>query len=202
VSMSWFKNLVEHVSGRTKDPAAVARAAQLREFKAAVARGLDGDRATLDTLLQMPTSMGLPDDEVELEVEAVQGALDLLALRDAVAREGLPVVEHQHKALATERCHFLASAFLANDGGDRTGRLFLTHRRLVFVSSPMIALSWSGIAVINQNARDLIVVPVAKETLYQFRCNSFSDARRGAFIAQLLKRGNNGTGADAPRAPQ
>ena len=200
--MSWFKLLADRMRGRPTDPAAIARAAKVREFKAAVARGLDGDRATLDALLEMPATLGLPDDEVELEVEAVQGALDLLALRDAVARDGLPVVEHQHKALSTERCHFLASAFLANDGGDRTGRLFLTHRRLVFVSSPMIALSWSGIATINQNARDLIVVPVAKETLYQFRCNSFSDARRGAFIAQQLKRGNNGTGAGVPPDPR
>lgn len=193
--MSWLKSLVGRFGG-VKDPAAAARAAQVRAFQAAVARDLEGDRAALEALLRMPSELALPDDEIELEVETVQGALDLLALRDAIAQEGLPLIAHQHKALGEDRCHFLASAFLANDGGDRTGRLFLTHRRLVFLSTPMIALTWGSITTIEQRARDLIVVPAGKDTLYQFRCNSFSDARCGAFIAQRLKRGNTGTAGD------
>jgi hypothetical protein len=195
--MSWLKSLMGRM-GATSDPISAARAAQIQSFKATVTRDLEtADRATLEALLRLPVELGLPDDEIELEVEAVQGALELLALREKAVREGLPVVQHQHKALGQDRCHFGASAFLANDSLDRTGRLFLTNRRLVFVSSPMITLSWSAVASIDQQARDLIVIPVARDTLYQFRCNSFSDARCGAFIAQLLKRGSNGMAADA-----
>lgn len=197
MSTSWLKSLVGRF-GAKKDPAAEARAAQVRAFKAAVARDLEGGRAALEGLLRMPQELGLPDDEVELDVESVQGALDLLALRETLAQQGLPLVEHQHKALGEDRCHFRAAAFLANDAGDRTGRLFLTHRRLVFLSTPMIALPWSAIITIDHRARDIVIVPTAQETLYQFRCNSFSDARCGAFIAQQLKRGNSAKAGDAP----
>jgi hypothetical protein len=204
VSTSWFKGLMQRFGGGARvDPAARERAERVKAFRTAVARDLErGDRTVLEALLRMPAEMGLPDEDVELEIESVQGAVDLLTLREAVASAGLPVVEHQHKALGADRCHFRASAFLANDGLDRTGRLFLTNRRLVFVSSPMIALSWSAVASIGQDARDLIVTPTKGDSVYQFRCNSFSDARCGAFIAQTLKRGNSATAADDPRVPR
>ncbi len=203
MSTSWFKSLVERFGGKTADPAAEARAAQLRAFRAAIARDLRDDpspedRAALEALLRVPEEQGLPDDEVELETEALQGALDVIALKEAVARAGLPVIEHQHRALGVDRVHFVASAFLASDGSDRTGRLFLTHRRLVFVTTPMVALSWGGILSIDQQARDLVITTTGRDTLYQFRCNSFSDARCGAFIARQLKRGNNATPAGDP----
>jgi hypothetical protein len=203
VSTSWFKSLVDRFGGKAADPAAEARAAQVRAFKAAVARDLGddpspGDRAALEALLRLPEEQDLPDDEVELQVEALQGALDVIALKESVAREGLPLIEHQHRALGEDRVHFRASAFLASDGSDRTGRLFLTHRRLVFVTTPIVALSWSGILSIEQQARDLVITTTGRDTLYQFRCNSFSDARCGAFIARQLKRGNTATAADVP----
>ncbi len=198
MSTSWFKSLVGRFGGKTADPAAAARAAQVRAFRAAVARDLRDDpspedRAALEALLRMPDEQGLPGDEVELETEALQGALDVIALKEAVATGGLPVIEHQHRALGADRVHFLASAFLASDGSDRTGRLFLTNRRLVFVTTPMVAVSWGGILSIDQQARDLVITTTGRDTLYQFRCNSFSDARCGAFIARQLKRGNTAT---------
>jgi hypothetical protein len=198
VSTSWFKSLIGRFNGKNADPAAAARAAQVREFRAAVARDLRDDpsledRAALEALLRMPDEQGLPGDEVELETEALQGALDVIALKEAVATGGLPVIEHQHRALGADRVHFLASAFLASDGSDRTGRLFLTNRRLVFVTTPMVAVSWGGILSIDQKARDLVIMTTGRDTLYQFRCNSFSDARCGAFIARQLKRGNTAT---------
>lgn len=205
--MTWFKSLVDRLSGQTPDPAEAARAAQLASFQARVARDLartDIEPDALQALLRLPAELGLPDEEVELEIERVHGALDLMALRTATARDGLPIVEHQHKAVGTDRCHFRASASLANDGADRTGRLFLTERRLVFVTSPMIALSWGAIGTIEQDERDLIVTPVTRTTIYQFRCNSFSEAQCGAFIAQLLKqpRGNSATAAGDPPSPR
>ena len=203
MSTSWFKSLVDRFGGKNADPAAEARAAQIRAFRAAVTRDLredpsPEDRAALEALLRMPEEQGLPDDEVELETEALQGALDVITLKETVAKGGLPVIEHQHRALGADRVHFLASAFLASDGSDRTGRLFLTNRRLVFVTTPMVALSWSGILSIDQQSRDLVITTTGRDTLYQFRCNSFSDARCGAFIARQLKRGNSATAAGDP----
>ena len=203
MSTSWFKSLVDRFGGKAADPEAEARAARLRAFRAAVKRDLRDDpsaedRAALEALLRMPDEQGLPADEVELETEALQGALDVITLKETVAREGLPVIEHQHRALGADRVHFLASAFLASDGSDRTGRLFLTNRRLVFVTTPMVTVSWGGILSIEQQARDLVIATTGRDTLYQFRCNSFSDARCGAFIAKQLKRGNTGTATGDP----
>lgn len=207
MSTSWFKSLVDRFGGKPADPAAEARAAQVRAFRAAVTRDLRDDpapedRAALEALLRMPDEQGLPGDEVELETEALQGALDVITLKETVAAGGLPVIEHQHRALGADRVHFLASAFLASDGSDRTGRLFLTNRRLVFVTTPMVALSWSGILSIEQKSRDLVVMTTGRDTLYQFRCNSFSDARCGAFIARQLKRGSSATPGGDPPSPR
>src|SRR5688572_27192705 len=72
VSTSWFKSLVDRFSGNNADPAAAARAAQVRAFRAAVVRDLRDDpspedRAALEALLRVPEEQGLPGDEVELE---------------------------------------------------------------------------------------------------------------------------------------
>jgi hypothetical protein len=203
VSTSWFKSLVDRFGGKPADPAAEARAGQVRAFKAAVMRDLrddpePGDRPALQALLRQPEEQGLSDDEVELEVEALQGGIDVIALKESVARDGLPLIAHQHRALGDDRVHFIASAFLASDGSDRTGRLFLTHRRLVFVTTPMVSLTWGGVVSIEQQSRDLVIGMAGREQFYQFRCNSFSDARCGAFIAKQLKRGNSATAAGVP----
>jgi hypothetical protein len=173
------------------------------EFRTEVARGIDaaiasGDRAPLDALLRKPAELGLSDEDVELEVEALHGAIDAIGLRDAVAREGLPVVEHQHKALGEDRCHFVASVFLASDGSDRTGRLFLTDRRVLFLSTPVMSLSWGSIASIEAEQRDLVIVPTSRGVAHRFRCNSFSDARCGEVIARTIKQQASGAYSSPP----
>jgi hypothetical protein len=155
-------------------------------------------RDALEALLRKPAELGVPEEEVELEVEAIQGALDALSLRESIAqaRGELPVVEHQHKALGDDRCHFLASVFLASDASsDRTGRLFLTNRRLLFLATPMLSLTWGGIASVDAEARDLVIASTARGVVYRFRCNSFSDARCAVVIARALKNG----GGSSPR---
>lgn len=136
----------------------------------------------------MPAALGIAEEEVELEIEMVQGSLDLLALRERLARDGLPVVEHQHKALGADRCHFRCSAYTVDEAGHRPGRLFLTHRRVIFLASPLLAVPWSAAVSIEDDERDIIVSTVTPGVAYRFHCNSFSDARCGALIAQTLMK--------------
>ncbi|MGH9159213.1 MAG: hypothetical protein ACRD2X_04425 [Vicinamibacteraceae bacterium] len=150
--------------------------------------GLAGDRETLERLLQMPAALGIAEEEVELEIEMVQGALDRLALEERLLRDGLPVLEHQHKALGADRCHFLCSAFTVDEAGHRPGRLFLTHRRLIFLASPLFALPWSAATSIDDEDRNIVVSTVTRGVTYRFHCNSFSDARCGVLIARTLMR--------------
>jgi hypothetical protein len=186
MTASWWTKITGGWRGRTNG----ARPSEaLRRYRADVRAAVSGalDRATLELLLQRPASDGLADDDVELEVEALQGARDLLDLQDRVAREGLPVVPHQHKTLAGERCAFIASVSLADDAAQRTGRLFLTEKRLVFVATPLVALPWGAINRIVDDGRDLIVAAPGRGALHRFRCNSFADARCGRWLAERLR---------------
>ena len=190
MTSSWWRKLVGGGRGnggeRPSEP--------LRRYRTDVKAALSGalDRTAIDALLQRPAAEGLSDDDVELEVEALHGAIDLLELQARVAREGLPVVPHQHKALAGERCAFIASVSLADDSAQRTGRLFLTNKRLVFVSTPLVALPWGAINRIVDDARDLIVAAPGRGALHRFRCNSFADARCGRWLAERLREEANG----------
>ncbi|MPZ17562.1 MAG: hypothetical protein GEV06_06595 [Luteitalea sp.] len=186
MSLSWLKSYSRRWRGQT---GADARdSGPHRQFRAAVQEGLAGDRTTLEGLLQMPGALGIADEEVELELEMVQGALDLLALKESLVRDGLPVLEHQHKALGADRCHFRCSAFTVDESGHRPGRLFLTHRRVIFLASPLLAVPWSAALSINDEERDIVVSTVTPGVAYRFHCNSFSDARCGVLIAQTLMR--------------
>jgi hypothetical protein len=188
MAASWWKKLAggwgERDNGRGH-----SGSESLRRFRADVKTALAGalDRTAIDGLLQRPAADGLTDDDVELEVEALHGAVDLLELQARVAREGLPVVPHQHKALAGERCAFIASVSLADEATQRTGRLFLTDKRLVFVSTPLVALPWGAVNRIADDGRDLIVVAPGRGAFHRFRCNSFADARCGRWLAERLR---------------
>jgi hypothetical protein len=197
VARAWLKALTQRLRGGDRESGAQRDArSRAKAFRAEVRQAIDaGDRAALEALFRKPVESGIPEEDVELELEAVHGALDALTLRDAVQRGGLPVVEHQHKALGGDRCHYVASVFLANDGSDRTGRLFLTNRRLLFLASPLLSLSWGSIASVEAEHRDLVVASTARGVLYRFRCNSFSDARCGEVIARALKNGNRAADA-------
>jgi hypothetical protein len=198
VAPGWFESLTRTLRGGNAQTEAQKRAKAFRED---VREALENSptRDELQTLLCRPAELGLPEEDVELEIEALQGALDALTLRDAIVQGGgaLPVVEHQHKALGEDRCHFVASAFLASEASDRTGRLFLTDRRLLFLATPLLSLSWGSILSIDAEARDLVIASTARGVVYRFRCNSFSDARCAVVIAQALK--NGGSPGSSPR---
>jgi hypothetical protein len=200
VAPAWFKAVTDRLrgggeAGRAQRQAQRDTAHRASEFRSEVHAAIgqaagEGERARLEALLRKPAEVGLPDEEVELELETLHGALDAIALRDTIARDGLPVVEHQHKALGDDRCYFRAAVFLASDGSDRTGRLFLTDRRVVFLSAPLVSLSWGGVASVEAEHRDLIVSSTSRGVLYRFRCNSFSDARCAEVIARAIKTPN------------
>jgi hypothetical protein len=188
MAASWWKKLAGGWGERSNGAGRVT-SEPLRRFRADVKTALAGalDRAAIDGLLQRPAAEGLSEDDVELEVEALHGAVDLLDLQARVERDGLPVIAHQHKALAGERCAFIASVSLADEATQRTGRLFLTDRRLVFVSTPLVALPWGAIQRIVDDGRDLIVAAPGRGALHRFRCNSFADARCGRWLAERLR---------------
>jgi hypothetical protein len=151
------------------------------------ARQADG-RAALERLRARPAELGLSDDEADLELELLEGLVEVETLKELAAGGAtLPVVETNHRALAGEPCHFAAPASRPDVAGDGGGKLFLTPRRLVYIGASPVTLSWAHVTGVDAAARD-IVVRARPERHLSFRCNSYVDALRGAWIAGQLLR--------------
>jgi hypothetical protein len=95
-------------------------------------------------------------------------------------------------------CHFIAPASMPDDPAQPSGRLLLTNARAIFVGGARgITVPWHAIAQQLQTDRDIVLVRSDGAALYRFRCNSFDDALRGAFIAGRLRRKEEGKGERA-----
>jgi hypothetical protein len=145
------------------------------------------DAAGLTSLEARLDALGLPDDDIEIEREMLEGARDLLRLRSDVDSAGLPVVETGHRVIGTDRCHFSAPVSMPDDAAQAAGRLLLTGVRAVFVGGARTtALPWHAVGEVVQSERDIVLIRKDREHVYRFRCNTFTDAVCGTFLAQRL----------------
>jgi hypothetical protein len=130
------------------------------------------------------------EEDIEIEREMLGGLRDLLDLTKAANRSGLPVVQTGHRVVGTEVCHFSAPVSMPDDGGQPSGRLLLTSRRAIFVGGARgVTVPWHAVGKTLQVDRDLVLIRRDREELHRFRCNSFSDAFRGAFMVRELVAG-------------
>jgi hypothetical protein len=132
-------------------------------------------------------ALGLPEDDIEVEREMLDALRDVNALRRQIEVAALPVVETGHRVIGTDRCHFTAPASMPDDPAQPSGRLLLTDRRAVFAcGSRAISLPWHSIGEVRRFERDVVLVGRSREQMYRFRCNTFTDATRGVFLAGRL----------------
>lgn len=115
-------------------------------------------------------------------------ALDaLLAAIEQHAQSGLPVISTSHHIVFTDTCHFTAPASMPDEPGQPGGRLLLTSTRAIFVGGPAPTIRpWHATAEVARTGRDLLLVRRAEDAGVRFRCNTFADAVRAAFIARHL----------------
>ena len=145
----------------------------------------DDDR--LHTLRIELESWRAGEEDIEVEREMLEGGRDLIELTKAVRQSGLPVVETGHRVVGTDVCHFTAPSSMPDEAGQPSGRLLLTSNRAIFVGGGRAtAIPWHAIGRTLQAERDVVLVRADREQLYRFRCNSFSDAFRSAFIGREL----------------
>ncbi len=173
---------------------------RVRSFRAEVftARS-SADAEELARLRARPAALGLTDDDVALELEIVEGLLDVIALKEA-AEKGmtLPAIATSHRALAGETCRYVAPASRPDAPNDPGGKLFFTDRRIVYLGSPSVTIAWAHVVDVRDVDRDL-VVRVRPEAARTFRCNSYTDTLRGSWIASqiLVKAKEQGPGTGA-----
>jgi hypothetical protein len=142
--------------------------------------GIQRLRADLDALGRAP-------DDIEIELEMLDALHAAAELAAAVRQTGLPRVATGHRVVGLESCHYTAPASMPDEPGQPGGRLLLTSGRAIFVGGAnRIATPWHSIGNATHVERDVLLVRADREQLYRFRCNSYSDALRGAFIAREL----------------
>jgi hypothetical protein len=150
-------------------------------------------RARLDTL-------ALSADDKEIELEMLDALDELLQLRAEVERGELPVVETGHRVVGTESCHFSAPVSMPDDDAQPSGRLLLTSTKAIFVGGARTTtVPWHAIGEAVHNDRDLLLIRKDRQHLYRFRCNTFADALRSAFLAQRLAAARQGNASRPTR---
>jgi hypothetical protein len=141
---------------------------------------LRGLRARLDQLAP-------PDGDLEIEREMLEGLEHLVEFAAAVGRDGLPAIATGHRAVGRDVCHFTAPVSMPDDPAQPSGRLLLTNARAIFLGGARgVTVAWHTVKQSLQTDRDLILIRADGSALYRFRCNSFEDALRAAFIARRL----------------
>lgn len=151
------------------------------------ARPVGADAASVRDLRAQLDQLHASDDDLEIEREMLEGLDHLVQFASTVAEHGLPAISTGHRVVGTDICHFSAPASMPDDPSQPSGRLLLTHARAVFVGGARgVTVPWHAVARTLHSDRDLVLVRVDGEALYRFRCNSFEDVLRAAFIARRL----------------
>lgn len=156
------------------------------EWAAAVATEDPGRIADLRLSLD---ALGLTADDLEIEMEMIEGLTALSAVAARLREGDLPVVETGHRVVGSDVCHFSAPASIPDDPAQPGGRVILTGRRAIFAGGGRAtSIAWHQIVEVLQTERDLLFILNDRETAHRFRFNSFADALSGAALSRHLAR--------------
>lgn len=177
--MTWWRRWL----GRTTSPTEAARNSWRTAWAAAAAQP---DRARIDALTAELDALHLPEEEIELEREMIDGLSAAFEQQARLEAGELPVLESGHRVIGAETCHFSAPVFMPDEPSQPAGRLLFTPVRAVFVGGGKPTnIPWHSIGDVHHNARDVLLIRVDREHLYRFRTNSYADA---LCAVQLVRR--------------
>ena len=149
----------------------------------------DPDAATAAALRARLEAAGPDDERYEIEREMLEGLEAVLELGNTVAARGPETIVTGHRAVGADRCYFSAPVSLPDDPGQPSGTLLLTNLRAIFIGgSRAVTVPWHAVGRSFPQNRDLVLIRTDREDLHRFRCNSFADAMRAAFLARHLSK--------------
>lgn len=177
--------LFSWLTGRSERPGRANP--KLLDWRSEWARTVEQPTAdAAERLAEALDALGFNEEDIEVEREMLDGLRELLDLRRSVD-SGLPILETGHRVIGTDRCHFSAPVSMPDEDAQPSGRLLLTSTRAVFVGGARTAsIPWHAVGQARHEQRDIILIRKNRENLYRFRCNSFADALRGAFLSRQL----------------
>lgn len=174
----WFKRAKK----KDNDPLAAWRAAWMRAIEHDSSVEPHALREQLD-------QVAAPGQDVEVELEMVDGLETLRALQRAAAGGSLPVIETHHRVVGTDACHFTAPASLPVDESHASGRVLFTTSRAIFIGGARPAsTAWHAVHEVLRSERDLVLVRADHSPAAHFRFNTFGDAVAAAFLARHLRK--------------
>ena len=143
----------------------------------------------LASLLTDLNGLALPEEEIEVEREMLDGLERLARLHAVISSEGLPIVETGHRVVGAETCHFSAPSSMPDDPAQPSGRLIFTGLRAIFAGGARaMTLPWHAVADVIRQERDVILVRHNREVFHRFRCNVFADALCAGLLAETLAK--------------
>jgi hypothetical protein len=155
-----------------------------RQWRAACA---EPDASAAAPLGEALTRLGLPEEEIEIEREMLDGLERLVHLRAAAHSAELPVLETGHRVVGRDLCHFSVPSSMPDEQSQPAGRLIFTNARAIFTGGPnAITIAWHTVADVLDEQRDIVLVTHGRALCLRFRCNVFADALAGAFLARVL----------------
>ena len=184
--MSWWRRWF----GRRISPGDLKRSQWRTAWTDAAARP---SQSAIDALATELDALGLPEEDVELEREMLDGLRSAAALIETLDAAGLPTVETGHRAAGGAVCHFSAPASMPDDPAQPSGRLLLTATRGIFVGGGGPTIPWHAVSAVHAADRDVIVIRADRETLIRFRFNSYADALCAALLMRRLMPRRAGT---------
>ena len=145
-------------------------------------------------------NLALPEEEIEIEREMLDGLDQLVRLHAALSADGLPIVETGHRVVGAETCHYSAPSSMPDDAAQPSGRLIFTTARAIFAGGARaLTLPWHAVADVVLQERDVILVRHDRETFHRFRCNVFADALCAGTLARTLARRTRGARTSSNR---
>jgi hypothetical protein len=176
--------LLQWWSGRNGRSGSTQLDAWRKEWSAAVATQ-DGRR--IADLRRSLDALGLTADDLEIELEMIDGLTELSAVAARLREGDLPIVETGHRVVGSDICHFSAPASAPDDPAQPGGRVILTGQRAIFAGGGRAtSIAWHKIAEVLHTDRDVLLILNDRETAHRFRFNSFADALCGAALSRHL----------------
>jgi hypothetical protein len=177
--LGWWK-------GRNGGPEAAKLDAWRKQWASAVAAE---DGTHLGELRRSLDELALTPDDLEIELEMIDGLAELSMLAPRLRGGDLPVIETGHRVVGSDVCHFSVPASIPDDAAQPSGRMILTGNRAIFAGGGRTtSIAWHKIAEVLQSDRDIFLVLHDRETAHRFRFNSFADALCGAALSRHLMR--------------
>ena len=142
-------------------------------------------RADLERLVALASELHLREDSIREELAEIRASLDAVELSDRIGREGLPVLSICMSPIHDVK-HFEAPVRFGRRRNDQFGRLELFGTHLQFCGALDVGVSWSEVAGVHRESREIIVSLGDSRRLLRFWCASRTESAHGCVIAEHL----------------